>query len=336
LRKNIFRSVLSEIVFTPLTLHCGISGIASIPSPEGETYTTEQAVRVFVLGGTGSIGSPMVRKLVERGHDAWALARSENSALKLADMGATAVAGDIASPEQWIARLPLFDAVIHAACDFNSDMGAIDARLLDTLLSALAAQPNRPRFIYTGGCWLFGATGGEIATEEAPFRPLPAFAWMVPQLRRILESPDVDGIVIHPAMVFTAGGSVFSRFAREAVERDAIRMVAGEEVRWPLVHSEDLAELYVLALERAPARSSYIGAAIEGFPVGRIARAFAGRFGTRQQQPQIISADAIAAVSGEWARGYGLDQRLSGEKARRELGWNPKHLDPEGEIARLP
>jgi nucleoside-diphosphate-sugar epimerase len=287
------------------------------------------AVRVFVLGGTGSIGAPMVRKLVEGGHDVWALARSDGAASKLAETGAMPVAGDIASPERWIARLPLLDAVIHAACDFNSDMAAIDARLLDTLLPALAAQPNRPRFIYTGGCWLFGATGDQIATEETPFRPLPAFAWMVPQLRRILRATEVDGIVIHPAMVYVADGGVFSRFARDAVERDAIRVVAGEDVRWPLVHAEDLAELYVLALENAPARSSYIGAAIEGFPVGRIARAFAKRFGTRQQQPQIVSTDAIAAELGEWARGYGLDQRLSGDKATRELGWKPKHLDPE-------
>jgi nucleoside-diphosphate-sugar epimerase len=283
-------------------------------------------VRVFVLGGTGSIGSPTVGALIKRGHEVWALARSDGSASKLAKMGATAVAGDIGSPERWIARLPLFDAVIHA----------IDARLLDALLPALAAQPRRPRFIYTGGCWLFGATGDEIATEETPFRPLPAFAWMVQQLRRVLEEPDVDGIVIHPAMVYAGSGGVFHRFARDAVEREAIRVVAGEDVRWPLVHSEDLAELYVLALERAPARSSYIGAAIEGFPVGRIARAFAKRFGTPQQQPQIISADAIAAVSGDWARGYGLDQRLSGAKARAELGWKPKHIDPEAEIARLP
>jgi nucleoside-diphosphate-sugar epimerase len=293
-------------------------------------------LRVFVLGGTGAIGSPTVQKLIERGHQVWALARSDSSGSKLAKMGATPVAGDIASPERWVTRLPSVDAVIHAACDFNSDMAAIDVRLLDTMLPALAAQPKRPRLIYTGGCWLFGATGGDVASEQTPFRPLPAFAWMVPQLRRVLESPEVDGIVIHPAMVYAAGGGVFSRFARDAAERDAIRVVTGEDVRWPLVHSEDLAELYLLALEHAPARSSYIGAAIEGIPVGRIARAFAKRFGTRQQQPQIISADTAAAELGEWARGYGLDQRLSGEKARRELGWQPKHLDPESEIARLP
>ena len=46
---------------------------------------------------------------------------------------------------------------------------------------------------------------------------------------------------------------------------------------------------------------------------------------------RIISVDAIAAELGDWARGYALDQRLSGAKARWELGWVPKHLDPEGD-----
>jgi nucleoside-diphosphate-sugar epimerase len=292
-------------------------------------------LRVFVLGGTGSIGSPIVSELINRGHHVWALARSDVAAAKLAEFGATPVAGDIASPEQWAVSLPQVDAVIHAACDFSPGMGAIDARLLDVLLPALAAQPKKLRFVYTGGCWLFGATGDDVATEATPFRPLPAFAWMVPQLRRILQAPEVDGIVIHPAMVYTPHGGVFQRFAHEAAEAEAIRVVGSEEVRWPLVSSEDLADLYILALERAPAGSSYLGASIEGLAVGRIARAFARRFDTRNPEPQIVSTDAIATELGEWARGYALDQRLNGAKARRELGWSPRHLDPEREIAQL-
>ncbi len=80
---------------------------------------------------------------------------------------------------------------------------------------------------------------------------------------------------------------------------------------------------------------SYIGAAIEGLSVGRIARAFTRRFGTGRQEPRIVSADTIAAELGEWARGYGLDQRLSGTGAQCEFGWRPRHLDPEAEIAAL-
>jgi nucleoside-diphosphate-sugar epimerase len=293
-------------------------------------------VRVLVLGGTGLIGSAVVRELVRCGHDVCGLARSDGSAAKLAESGATPVAGDIAAPERWAGRLPLVDAVIHAACDFSSDMGAIDRRLLDVLLPSLAAQPKRLRFIYTGGCWLFGATGDDVATEETPLRPLPAFAWMVPHLRQILAAPEIDGIVIHPAMVYEPDGGVFLRFAQDAVERDAIRVVESGRVRWPLVHSEDLATLYALALRDAPPGSSYIGAAVEGLAVDRIISAFAKRFGTRRQMPDIISAEAIATELGAWARGYALDQRLSSAKARRDLGWRPKHLDPEGEIARLP
>ena len=92
---------------------------------------------------------------------------------------------------------------------------------------------------------------------------------------------------------------------------------------------------YAQAVENAPARPSYIGSAIEGLAVGRIARAMAKRFGTRHQDPEIISAEAIATELGAWARGYALDQQLSGAKARRELGWTPKHLNPEREIALL-
>ena len=289
-------------------------------------------MRVLVLGGTGSINAAVVRALVARGHQLFGLARSGASAAKLAQLGATPIAGDIGFPEPWAGNLPQLDAVIHAACDFKTDMGAIDRHLLDVLVPALAARPGRPRFVYTGGCWLFGATGDRLASEETPFDPLPSFAWMVPQLQRVLAANDVDGIVIHPDMVYARDDGVFARFAREAAEGEVVRVVGSEAVRWPLVHSEDLATLYALALERAPAGSSYMGAAIEGFPIGRIARAYIKRFGTTLVEPQIVTADAIAAELGEWARGRALDQRLSGAKARRDLGWEPKHLDPESEI----
>jgi nucleoside-diphosphate-sugar epimerase len=290
-------------------------------------------VRVLVLGGTGWIGSAVVRELIARGHAVFGLARSQAAAAMLSRCGATPIAGDIGRPETWTANLPPLDAVVHAACDFSTDMAAIDRRLLDVLLPALAVQPNRPRFVYTGGCWLFGAAQREATTEASPFNPLPAFAWMEPQLARVLAEPGISGIVIHPAMVYANAGGVFSRFAREAAAGGPIRLVGSEAVRWPLVHGDDLAALYALALEHAPKGASYIGAAVEALPVGRIARAFAKRFGTPQVESQVISPDAIAAELGEWARGRALDQRLSGGKARRDLGWQPRHLDPEAEIA---
>jgi nucleoside-diphosphate-sugar epimerase len=292
-------------------------------------------MRVLVLGGTGVIGSAVVRELVARGRDVFGLARSEVAAARIRQSGATPLAGDIAFPQSWTTKLPPFGAVVHAACDFNSDMGAIDRRLLDTLLPVLEAQREKPRFLYTGGCWLFGETGDQLATEETPFDPLPAFAWMVPNLRRVLAATCIDGVVIHPAMVYSETGGVFHRMYREAKAGAAVRVVESDAIRWPLVHSEDLAALYALVLEHAPSGSSYIAATIDGLAVGRIARAIARRFGSSASQTRAVSASAIVSELGEWAHGYARDQRLSGARARRELGWEPKHLDPEGEIAQI-
>lgn len=292
-------------------------------------------MRVLVLGGTGSVGGPVVRAIVKRGHEVLALARSAASAQKVVAFGAQPVPGNIRRPEEWLQALPAVDAVIHAACEFEDAMEGIERHLLGHLLPHLAASERNPRFIYTGGCWLFGATGDQVATEATPFRALPAFAWAVPHIKRVLETAGIQPTVIHPAMVYAAGGGVFSSFARDSIERRAIRIVGNENVRWPLVHSDDLASLYALVLERGVARESYIGSAIDGFPVGRIARAFAKRSGAVDRDLQIISADAIAAELGDWARGYALDQQASGEKARLTLGWDPKHLDPESDIAAI-
>lgn len=274
-------------------------------------------MRVFLLGATGSIGSAVLQVLVGRGHAVVALARSDTAAAKIEAAGAQAIRGDITSPEAWIGALPPIEAAIHMACDFASPMAEADRVLLDRLLPALASQPGRVRFIYTGGCWLYGATGDVVASEDSPFDPLPAFAWMVPHLHRVLADAAIHGNVIHPAMVHDGhAGGVFRRFAADAEAGRPIRVVGSDAVRWPLVHRDDLAQLYALVLEGAPPGESYLGVADEGVPVGQIARGFPGKTG-------IVSADEIARELGEWARGYGCDQCLSGAKARRTLDWTP-------------
>ena len=69
--------------------------------------------------------------------------------------------------------------------------------------------------------------------------------------------------------------------------------------------------------------------------MGSIARAFARRLSAEHEDFEVVSADAVAVEQGDWARGYALDQQLSGDKARSALGWEPTHLDPEGEIASM-
>lgn len=288
-------------------------------------------MQILMLGGTGSIGSAVIMQLLRRGQGVTALARSDLSARKLASMGAAVLPGDIRMPEPWLSAVDQVDGVIHAATDFGSDMAATDQVLLDALLPRLSANGRNQLLLYTGGCWLYGATGDSVATELYPFDALPAFAWMLPAIQRVFATPGIRGVVIHPAMVYEGVEGVFSRFAHDARSIGRIRIVGDERTRWPLVHRHDLAALYVLAMEGSMPGQSYNAAAVAGLPVGLIARAIARRFGA-DETPMLRDVNAVAAELGEWARGYGLDQQMSGDKAQRELGWRPVWREPLAEL----
>ena len=282
-------------------------------------------MHVFLLGGSGFIGRHVLQRLVEGGHEVIGLARSEASAERLRAAGATVLLGDLRTPGEWAGKLPSVDAVIHAAADFGDDMGEVETALLDALLPVLGAMPQQPRFVYTGGCWLFGATGEQVATEDSPFDPLQAFGWMVDNMNRVLTAPEVEGAIIHPAMVYSGAGGVFSSFMEALREGSIVDVIGSPDVVWPLVHADDLADLYLRTMERAQPGSVYNGSAIPGMTVAAIVSGVADHLGTEHPELRIVSVDEAAERLGEWARGYAISQRLSGDKARAELGWQPRH-----------
>ena len=289
-------------------------------------------MEVFVLGGSGFIGSAVLRQLVSHGHGVAALARSDTSALALAEAGCQVLRGDIRRPRDWLGELGTPEAVVHMAATFDDDMATVDRHLVQSLLDHFEARGGRPRFLYTGGCWLYG--GNDAIAEDSPFDPLPDFAMMLEQRDRLLASAAVEAIVVHPAMVYDLGEDfgVLALFAEAARAGGPMQVIGGEAVRWPLVHRDDLAALYRLALERGRAGADYHGVGEPGVPVGAIARAFAARFDA-PPNVAVETAEAVAGELGGWARGYALDQRMVGTRVRDDLGWRPIHTDVLREIA---
>jgi nucleoside-diphosphate-sugar epimerase len=226
-------------------------------------------MRVLVLGGTGSIGAAVIEALLSRGHQVLALARSASAAAHVNAVGARALHGDM--------RDDGVDAAILAAGDFTPDAAAVECALLNALLYRLKSAAAGKTLIYTGGCWLYGATGDRVATEDSPLQPPAAWRWSVDQLQRVLGASDVRGIVIHPAMVYERDGGVFASFREDIARIGRVRIVGHEGVRWPLVHRRDIGTLYALALERGAPANSYNGSAIDSVAVGVIARAMAQR-----------------------------------------------------------
>ncbi|MEN9061865.1 NAD(P)H-binding protein [Ponticoccus litoralis] len=123
-------------------------------------------MQVFILGGTGTIGTAVVGELVSRNHQVFALSRSERSDELLLSAGATPVRGDLSEPDGWVNAAVSSGAIIQAAATFGEDMGDVDAKAMKAVMQAAETRRDTTRLVYTGGCWLYGETGDEIATED--------------------------------------------------------------------------------------------------------------------------------------------------------------------------
>jgi len=289
-------------------------------------------MRILLLGASGYIGSAVLTELIRHDHTVLALARSDQTEQSLRKSGAEIIRGDLRQPELWAAAVHKVEAIIHVAATFTDDMGDVDRRVMDALILEATKAAHRLRFIYTGGCWLYGQTGDNVATETTPFNPIPAFAWMIANGRAVLQAPCFESIILHPAMTYDRDGGVISRFLTSARENGLIEVWGSLETRWPVVHRKDLANAYRLALEQGVPGRSYNLASEEGVLVGDIARTLALRQGL-ETELHILSTNDAMAQYGNWAAGPTLDQQMSGQKITAELGWLPVRTNILSEIS---
>ena len=279
-------------------------------------------MKIFVTGGSGYIGSAVIEALHGAGHQSLALARSRQSAARLEALGSRPLIGDIRDPQAWIRQLGAIDGVIHLAATFDGDMATAERTLLDGLLDESALPPAVPkrRFIYTGGIWLYGPVGDRTAVEGADFAPPPAFSFMVDHRQRLFDTPHWAAAVVHPAIVWDESGGAISGFLEAAKSGRPPQITGNAQVRWPLVHRDDLAQLYVRALERGQPGADYHGVAESGVRVADIAGAIARRFDA--PEPIVLPVEAVVAKKGAWAACEAWDQTM---EARAPIDWAPRH-----------
>ena len=151
------------------------------------------AATTFVTEADGFIGTELVKVLVARGHQVFALTKSLEGAERVRLAGATPVIGDLRSPGQWQDEAAA-DWVFHLPSHpFNGsrvtrqraesiarESVSIDAHLLD----AVAAGATR-RIVYMADTSCYGATTERAITEDAPLRSSAWGRCLTPALDRL-------------------------------------------------------------------------------------------------------------------------------------------------------
>ena len=279
-------------------------------------------MRVLVTGATGLIGGAVARRLASAGHGVLGLARSEASAAKLAGQGYTAVHGDLADAATIAEAARGADAVVHAASPGDRNTAAYDEAATRAIIDALRGTAKR--FVYTSGCLVYGATGDTPATEDSPLHPIDLVRFRQALEGEILgaAADGVHPIVIRPGWVYGDRGGTAMMMVGSAKEHGAARYVGDGRNRWTTVHADDLADLYRLALEKAPPASIFNGVHGAAIPLIDIARAASEGAGAEGRVADWALDDARQALWG-FADAIACDQVVSGELARSELGWRP-------------
>jgi len=282
-------------------------------------------MNVFLAGGSGAIGVPLVRALVAAGHSVTALTRSPANAEKLRALGATPAVAD--ALDAAVLRRVVVAAhpthVIHQLTALPKG-GPRSARdLIPT--NRLRIEGTRNLIDAASAAGAARILGGSFALLGAAKLAIPpgteaAAAAIQSMESQILEAGRIEGVVLRYGLFYgpeTASTMQMVALAR----RRMLPAIRGDHGLLPWIHVDDAASATVAALDRAPAGSTYDIVDDRAVSMSEIARAIAAAAGA--PRPIAIPLWLPRLVAPYMARMLSIRLPLSNEKARAELGWRP-------------
>jgi nucleoside-diphosphate-sugar epimerase len=313
-------------------------------------------VRVFVTGGTGFIGSEVVRQLRARGDEVVCLARSAEKAGRLSELGCTIVSGDLGEEAAIRQGMEGCDAVVHAAAMYEIGIPAkqrpamYEANVRGTervLHAALAAKI--PKVVYVSTVGVFGNTHREVVDEsyEHPGREFTSY-YEETKLeahriaKRMIAEEDLPCVIVQPGGVYGPGDTSQIADLLEQFFAGRLPLIPFPELGICLSHVEDIAGGILLALDKAVPGETYV---ISG-PVTTMRDAIdtvaglTGRKAPKRALPVGLmkAMTPIGPLVGKLmgqppnlreliSSADGVTFWASHEKATRELGYSPRGME---------
>lgn len=300
-------------------------------------------MRVLVAGATGAMGTELVPRLVDAGHEVFAMVRSESSRARASQLGAVPVVADAldraqveaavrqAAPEVIVNQLT---AIGHIDTRHFARSFAATDRLrtegTDNLLAAARATGVRRFVAQSNGAFTYTRTGGPVKTEQDPLdrSPVAEMASMIAAVehleKAVLGATWVEGIVLRYGAFYGPGTSMAPGSQQlEMIRRRKFPIVGDGGGVWSFVHVADAAEATVAAVEKG-GRGVYNIVDDDPAPVAEWLPELAAMLGAKK--PLRVPRFVGRLAAGE--AGVVLMTELRGAsnaKAKRELGWHPKH-----------
>jgi uncharacterized protein (TIGR01777 family) len=287
-------------------------------------------MRVFVTGGSGVVGSRLIRTLNRRGNDVVLLTRRPEVVQPALGSVCLIVAGDPTQTGPWMEAVDNCDAVVNLTGENLFSQRWNDAfkqrlrasRVLSThnVVLALARKPRTaggtPRVLVNASAiGYYGPRGDEELTEESPagsdFLARMCVDWE--QAARAAEAHGIRTAIVRIGVVLDRTGVALSNIL------PVFKMGAGGPVgsgkQWmSWVHPQDLVNILLLALDNPGARGPINGTAPQ--PVTN--KEFAKALGAALSKPSFMPAPAFALKLrfGEVADVLTTGQRVLPRKAQ--------------------
>jgi nucleoside-diphosphate-sugar epimerase len=283
-------------------------------------------MKIFVTGATGYIGGSVATKLLERGDTVLGLARSDEAAATLKKRGIEPVAADINAYTPLVEVAKRVDAVINAA---NADNAFVAHALLDGL------KGSGKTLIQTSGSSVVGTyDNGEASEdtfdEDTPFTPEPEKAMRVAIDNQVLAAAK-DGlrsIVIRPTLIYGRGIGVpgisvqLPKLIDVAKKHGVPRHVGRGLNIWGHVHIADVADLFLVALDKAKPGSLFYAESGEA-NFKSVTQSIGRMLGLGDATKDWPIGEAVEGLGPGAYLSFGSNSRVRGTRAR-ELGWTPK------------
>lgn len=312
------------------------------------------ADRVFVTGGTGFVGSAVIRALIARGFAVRALVRRGSATGNLAGLDCEIAEGDMMDGASLSSAMNGVRFVFHVAADYRlwaPDPSEIVRHNVEgtRAVMKLALQARVERVVYTSSVAVLRPVPGRAADEMSRMpenEAIGAYKKSKIAAHALVESMVArDGL---PAVIVSPSTPIGPRDIKPTPTGQIIvnaakgQMPAYVDTGLNLVHVDDVAAGHLLALERGKPGAHYILGG-QDVTLGSMLASIANAVGRRPPRfqlprapiyPLAVAAELAARVTGrtpfltlDGLRMSKYHMYFSSAKAERELGYRARSYE---------